>query len=61
MIKNPLSDRKEPNLFLEQAEESPDIDLRGHPNEESWDPAQTLNVKGQSKSSRTLTYSEPIV
>jgi hypothetical protein len=48
MIKNPTSDRKEPNLFLEQAEESPDMDLRGHPNEESWDSEQLPILEGQT-------------
>ena len=48
MIKNTPSDRKEPNLFLEQAEESPDIDLRAHPNEENWDPEQLLILESKT-------------
>ncbi|MCH6545234.1 MAG: sigma-70 family RNA polymerase sigma factor [Deltaproteobacteria bacterium] len=48
MIKNTPSDRKEPNLFLEQEEESPDIDLRAHPNEENWDPEQLLILESKT-------------
>jgi RNA polymerase primary sigma factor len=48
MIKNTPSDRKEPNLFLEQAEEFPDIDLRAHPNEENWDPEQLLILESKT-------------
>ena len=48
MIKNPTSDQKEPNRFLEQAEESPDIEISGHPNEESWDPEQLPILESQT-------------
>ncbi len=48
MNNNVPSGREGSNLFPEQAEQSPDVDLHGHPNEEIWGPEQMPIPEGQT-------------
>lgn len=47
MRHNNPNDRGEPNLLLEEVEDSPDIEFQKQPHEVRWDPDQLLNPESQ--------------
>ena len=47
MSNNNSIDRGEPNLFLEEAEDAPDIAFQEQPHEVDWDPDKLLNPESQ--------------